>query len=304
MKNRFLFLSLMSFLLCLFSGPAFSQDIIIKLTGEEIEAKVLEVNPTEVKYKKFNNQDGPLFIIKKSEIFMIKYASGEKEVFNQKASTKTDTTGGGNSTTVKVTYSSLGKKKDSPEFWAAIKLNPLLYLVGEFPIYFELASNNKSSFELGLGVTYPNALNSLSLNSYYYNLDEREKKMGYSFTLNYRYYPSLVFDELYFGAEFRYRAYLTELKSCGTQVYQNMTESLAHTDVKLLIGYVTDLGSNAIIDYFIGFGMRNMVYDYYDCNESVTPAILINNTEKSLVPALSLGIKIGFGLNKTVPDKK
>lgn len=38
----------------------FSQDILTKKSGEDIYAKILEINQTEIKYKKFDNQNGPI----------------------------------------------------------------------------------------------------------------------------------------------------------------------------------------------------------------------------------------------------
>ncbi|MDR1023170.1 MAG: hypothetical protein LBL94_07880 [Prevotellaceae bacterium] len=67
----------------LLTGWAFTlsaQDIIIKENGDEIKTKIIEVSSTEVKYKKFGNESGPTFVMLKSEIFMIKYANGDKEV--------------------------------------------------------------------------------------------------------------------------------------------------------------------------------------------------------------------------------
>ena len=65
-----------------------AQDVIVMRSGEEIQAKILEVNETEVKYKKFDYQDGPTFIVSKSKIFMIKYGDGSKDVFSETTSTE------------------------------------------------------------------------------------------------------------------------------------------------------------------------------------------------------------------------
>lgn len=62
--------------------PAFSQDNIIKKNGDEIKAKVVEVGTTEIKYKKFEKQTGPTYAISKSDVFMIKYEDGTKDVIN------------------------------------------------------------------------------------------------------------------------------------------------------------------------------------------------------------------------------
>lgn len=59
----------------------FSQDIITKKSGDEIQAKVIEVGTSEIRYKIFTNLDGPTYTISKSEIFMVKYENGTKDVF-------------------------------------------------------------------------------------------------------------------------------------------------------------------------------------------------------------------------------
>ena len=74
MKKILLILSV----LC--SLSAMAQDVIVKQNGDEIQCKILEVNKNEVKYKRWTNQDGPSFAEKKSEIFMIKYENGEKDM--------------------------------------------------------------------------------------------------------------------------------------------------------------------------------------------------------------------------------
>ncbi len=61
------------------SGTA--QDLIIKRNTEEIPAKVFEVTPTEIKYKRADHLDGPTFIIPKSEVFMIRYENGTNDIF-------------------------------------------------------------------------------------------------------------------------------------------------------------------------------------------------------------------------------
>ncbi len=58
-----------------------AQDVIIQTNGTEIQAKVIEIKPDEVKYLRFDNQSGPTYIINKSEVFMIKYENGTKDVF-------------------------------------------------------------------------------------------------------------------------------------------------------------------------------------------------------------------------------
>jgi hypothetical protein len=59
-------------------------DLITLRDGNEINAKVIEVGADEIKYKRCDNIDGPLFTVKTDNVFMIKYISGAKEVFEKK----------------------------------------------------------------------------------------------------------------------------------------------------------------------------------------------------------------------------
>ena len=65
----------------------FSQDIITKKSSEDIQAKVTEVTTTEIKYKKFDNQSGPTFTILKSDVLMIRYENGSKDIFTDSPNT-------------------------------------------------------------------------------------------------------------------------------------------------------------------------------------------------------------------------
>lgn len=67
-----------------------AQDLIFKTNGDEIEAKVLEITPVEVKYKMFNFQDGPTYVLNKTDVFMIKYPNGQKDVFSNTNTKKDD----------------------------------------------------------------------------------------------------------------------------------------------------------------------------------------------------------------------
>ncbi len=69
-------------LLALLAGPARAQDLLTKRNGDEIAVKVVEITPAEVKYRRTDNPDGPLISVWRSDVFMVRYANGTKEVFN------------------------------------------------------------------------------------------------------------------------------------------------------------------------------------------------------------------------------
>jgi hypothetical protein len=73
---------LLSLVFLLFSQLILAQDQIILTSGEEIRGKVTEVGVNEIKYYKAANLNGPVYVLKRSEVFMIKYENGNKDVFN------------------------------------------------------------------------------------------------------------------------------------------------------------------------------------------------------------------------------
>lgn len=73
---------LLLLLLILSVSKISAQDIIIKRNGDEFKTKVLEINVNEIKYKRFDNLQGPIITILKSDVFMIKYENGTTENFS------------------------------------------------------------------------------------------------------------------------------------------------------------------------------------------------------------------------------
>ncbi len=71
-------------LLCLlFSVAASAQDTLVLRTDRELVVKVLEINPTEIIYKRFDNLEGPNIIVLKSDVARIVYANGTREEFDE-----------------------------------------------------------------------------------------------------------------------------------------------------------------------------------------------------------------------------
>ncbi len=71
--------------ICLFTSIFLqAQDVIVKKNGDEIKAKIEEVSTTDIKYRKHDNLEGPLFYIPKTDVFMIRYEDGTKETFIEK----------------------------------------------------------------------------------------------------------------------------------------------------------------------------------------------------------------------------
>lgn len=60
---------------------AAAQDLIVKTDASQVEARVLEISPDAVRYKRFSNPDGPTYVLPVAEIRYIRYANGEVECY-------------------------------------------------------------------------------------------------------------------------------------------------------------------------------------------------------------------------------
>lgn len=106
--KRLLFL-----LMWLMASYAMAQDVIVMRDGTSILSKVLEITPTEVKYKKYSNLDGPTFTVLKTDILVINYENGEKETFETPENLPA--TAGSTTDLKSFSYEELGNLKEEAE---------------------------------------------------------------------------------------------------------------------------------------------------------------------------------------------
>lgn len=78
MKKLLLILTILVPSVCIFA-----QDVIVTSTAQKIDAKILEVSKSEIKYKTTDNLEGPTYILETSDIVCIVYANGKVELYNQ-----------------------------------------------------------------------------------------------------------------------------------------------------------------------------------------------------------------------------
>lgn len=108
-----------------------AQDKIYRKGGEVIQANITEVGTDNIKYKIFNEPNGPIYTIEKARILKIVYQSGRIERYQETL--------------------------DDPELYTeqskeAIKLNFLAPLLGYTQINYEKSLKPGRSIEFGLGI--------------------------------------------------------------------------------------------------------------------------------------------------------
>lgn len=67
----------------LLAVTAQAQDTIVLRNGDIKSVKVTEVSKYQVKYVLWDYQDGPVYVQENSDIFMVKYKNGTKELYDQ-----------------------------------------------------------------------------------------------------------------------------------------------------------------------------------------------------------------------------
>ena len=67
------------------SFTAFSQDVITTKSGESIKTKIIEVTEETVSYKKYNDQQGATFVLKKDKIKTIEWENGDVDEYKDVA---------------------------------------------------------------------------------------------------------------------------------------------------------------------------------------------------------------------------
>jgi hypothetical protein len=82
---------LLILLSCLSNVRIYSQDLLIKKNGEEIPSKVLEITLFEIKYRKLENLNGPIYTILINDVKSIIYKNGTKDNFQDQKINKIDT---------------------------------------------------------------------------------------------------------------------------------------------------------------------------------------------------------------------
>lgn len=74
-------------LFLMFASTMWAQDIIVTNDAQKIEAKILEVSKTEIKYKEKSDLNGPTYILGTKEISSIIYSNGKVILYNQESAT-------------------------------------------------------------------------------------------------------------------------------------------------------------------------------------------------------------------------
>ncbi|MEP7371756.1 MAG: hypothetical protein ABI675_00110 [Chitinophagaceae bacterium] len=272
----------------------FAQDKIYRQNGKVIEAKIIEVGSGEIKYKEFNNPNGPIYVLESDRIKKIVYENGKEEKF-------------------------IDNLKD-PERYAgqlknAIKINFFSPLYGYTEFGFERSTGVGKGFEFSVG--FIGLGKSERLDWYYNQLGSTKRNQGGAFISGgYKFgkLPNFVLfgktkmshimqgtyakPILYIG---HYKENLIEDK--GNSNYEVGKQQVTFGALQIEIGKQWVFGDKVVLDFYYGLGYGidnkkdsfqgyNTGYDYYEN----TSAFNYANARVGKSPGLSasFGLKLGL----------
>ena len=96
-------------------GSVAAQDMIILCNGNMIEAKVVEISPSEIRYKRLSQLDGPTIVVPAVDVLTIRYENGTYEIINANAMSAQEGTSAGSPGTTAI---------DPNKFIFGINANP------------------------------------------------------------------------------------------------------------------------------------------------------------------------------------
>lgn len=207
------------------------------------------------------------------------------------------------------------KKENSNQKRNAFKINPILLIRGEMPLYYERAIYKNISGEIAIGVTNTDYLQNLfeymseDINDFDPTFMAVEKsKPNISYKLGLRFYKKgMVMDGFYFALEFAQRKYTNEVTMSEqptlnyiTNTYSTtkFTEETKHSEYKVIIGSQNFyFWEDFFVDYYIGMGIDQ----YHDTRLGLVKDKSPLSAEyyelkatNKLSPGFYLGIKLGF----------
>ncbi len=281
------FLSLL-FFACVLSFSAIAQDKIYKKGGDVIDAKVIEVGTTSVKYTVSADQSGPIYNLDKARILKIVYQNGRTESFQTNLR--------------------------DPEVYAdqaknALKVNFLAPLSGYFQINFEHNIRPGRGYELALGIIGLGKRQELELGAYgtetkYRNAAGAFVGAGYKFSkipdfINNTEKYSHVLQGLYAKPEVIFGVYGQDVSS--STLFNNQTPAVITHETVVFGGLLVNggkqwvLGDAFLIDVYLGLGYA---FDNNSKKSDILPGnhfALIGGGDSGV--GFTGGIKIGLLLN-------
>ncbi len=185
-----------------------------------------------------------------------------------------------------------------------IKLNPLIFLRGQIPLYYERALSSRLSAELGVGITTRNYMGGGFTGDLPDDYGAGTKILNRpALRGGFRWYFTHDLEPagFYMQAELAYVDHAKDIfmkDSTGHVGANSLRDRRLYNDLRLYGGFqALSASSNWLLDLYAGVGFRNrsitQVKEHMDLRDRSWHYTVDENHDN--VPALFLGVKLGYG---------
>jgi len=262
-----------------------AQDKVYRKNGEVLKVKIIEISSSEIKYKIFGDNDGPIYILEKDRIKKIVYENGRVE---------------------QPTVDLKDPEQYADQLKKAIKINFLSPLLGYTQFSFEKSTGVGKSYELTMAIIGAGKNQTLDFYSYPYPQVEKRNQFGIAVGAGYKFneLPDFLFGRTRFthimqGGYVKPILYLGNYSENvvvdkGTGQYVVDRQNITFGAFQLELGKQWVFGDKFLLDLYWGFGIGtdNKKEDYYPETEAYNYVIQRLGTSPGF--ALNGGIKLGL----------
>lgn len=284
---------LLSALFTISSIEANAQDIIHRKNGKKVEAKISEIGVNEIKYKDYNNPDGPTYTIEKALIKQIVFENGKIEKYDQQ-----------------------NQDSENKEWYYdnrknAIKLSLFGPLRGYSEISYERNIKVGQAYEVSLGFIGLGR-NPILHYDWQNNKDIYKNQKGVFVSGGYKFsnMPSFVFfgkprqKHLFHGSYIKPILYLgmySENHFVTTDISQVLErQKVTFGNVHIEFGKQWEFANSVVFDLYFGagYGFDNKKYEFSDGNNPQIAEFANNYTSNRIgrAPGFSMTFGAKFGL--------
>lgn len=284
---------LLAFLFCSLTFLS-AQDKIYRQNGKIVEAKIIEVGSSEIKYKEFNNPNGPIYVLETDRIKKIVYENGKEERFEDNLK---------------------DPERYEGQLKKALKINFFSPLYGYTEIGFEKSTGVGKGYEFSVG--FIGLGKSERIDWYYNQVGTAKKGQGGAFiSAGYKFgkLPSFVLfgktkmSHIMQGTYAKPILYIGHYKENqviekGNSTYEVGKQNVTFGALQIEIGKQWVFGDKVVLDFYYGLGYGidnkeetyqpfNPGYNYYD----EATAFNYANARAGKSPGLSatFGLKLGL----------
>jgi hypothetical protein len=281
---RTLFLFIVSMLLVATSLKA--QDKIYRKNGQVVKVKILEISSSEIKYRIWGDDNGPIYVLEKDRIKKIQYENGRVET---------------------PTLDIKDPEQYEDQLKKAIKVNFLSPLSGYLQFGYEKSTGVGKSYELTMAIIGAGKNETIEYSSYPNLKTEKRNQFGVAVGAGYKFnkLPDFLFGRTRFthimqGAYAKPILYLGNYSE-NVVVYKTNQQVVERQNVtfgalQIELGKQWVFGDKFLLDLYWGFGIgadnKKDNNDYFYNNEAYNYVIQRLGTSPGF--ALNGGLKIGF----------